>query len=130
MPKCDERPMTPAGGAGKGVFPVLARGLLMVLLALLSLFVMGAGVALPDDLTPTQTVEPTATVPSPATPSNVPPIIINLPPAINPNLGSNNNAPQDNAAPQLIITGYQANPSPVVSGKPFELTVTVKNVGT
>ena len=142
MVKSDERRRTPAGDEGsrlsRGRPPrvgrAVARGLLVALLVLAALFVMGAdaGRALADDPTPTGTAEPTTPPPPTATtpPSNFPPIIINLPPAINPDLGGNNNAPQDNAAPQLIITGYQTNPSPVVSGKPFELTVTVKNVGT
>ena len=66
--------------------------------------------------------------PSPApTQSGVPPIIINIPPALG------NNAPQppaDTSAPVLSITGFHTDPSPVQSGQPFTLTITVSNTGT
>ena len=75
--------------------------------------------------TPAPTPSPT---PPPApTQSGVPPIIINIPPALG------NNAPQapvDNSAPVLLITGYHTDPSPVQSSQPFTLTLTVTNTGT
>src|SRR5579859_309313 len=72
---------------------------------------------------PTPNVSPTP----PPTQSGVPPIIINIPPALG------NNAPQapvDNSAPVLSITGFHTDPSPVQSSQPFTLTITVTNTGT
>lgn len=107
----------------------VARSLVVALLVLTTVFLMGASGAAADDPTPEV---PTATSPAPTAttpPNNLPPIIINIPPSL-PSGDLGNNPPVDNAAPTLIITGYQTNPSPVLSGKTFAVTVTVKNVGT
>lgn len=108
--------------------PVFPRLVFVVLLTVLALLALGASRAAAQEPTP-EPPTPTVPAPTPTAPSGVPPIIINIPPSL-PSNNLGNNAPQDNAAPQLIITGYQTNPSPVLSGKTFALTVTVKNVGT
>jgi hypothetical protein len=81
----------------------------------------------PASATPAPSPTPKASPPPAPTQSGVPPIIINIPPAIGNNVPQ---APVDNSAPVLLITGYRTDPSPVQSGQPFTLTLTVTNTGT
>src|SRR5713101_3411937 len=79
---------------------------------------------------------PSAAMPAPAgsptpqpspTQSGQPPVVINILPGGSG--GGAPQAPQDNSAPVLSITGYHTDPSPVQSGQPFTLSVTVTNTG-
>ena len=108
-----------------------------VVLVVLGLIVLATSAASYPEAPSTSQASPTpaasstpkvSPTPPPApTQSGVPPIIINIPPALG------NNAPQapvDNSAPVLSITGFHTDPSPVQSGQPFTLTITVSNTGT
>jgi hypothetical protein len=64
--------------------------------------------------------------PAPTQPGQ-PPVIINILPSGAG--GGAPQAPQDNSAPVLTIAGYHTDPSPVQSGQPFTLSVTVTNTG-
>jgi len=79
-------------------------------------------------VSPTPHASPTPQ-PSPA-PSGQPPVVINILPSLGGGGGGAPQAPQDNSAPVLSITGFHTDPSPVQSSQPFTLTITVTNTGT